>query len=174
MPTALETSGAKEVPNEDHPHHSDSTSRMNVDAVGERFLGNQNIVYPANVQAVVDVTQAPYHLDNTGKKDCTSGLIQAIADVLRDDREAMQVSLRNIKASDGPPIHRADELSFTDSASQSTQKTQRPLSGSSVVAGYFLTGNPLDAFSTFRTGPTGSVTRLSILTRTCRMRSEWN
>jgi hypothetical protein len=95
VPTALRTSVINDLPNQDQPIDSESTFRTNVDAEGERFVRNHNIVYPANVQAVVDVTQAPYHLDNTGQEDCTSGLIRAIADVLRDDREAMQVSLRN-------------------------------------------------------------------------------
>ena len=160
-------------PNEDQPIDSESTSRTNVDAASERFLANQNIVYPANVQAVVDVTQAPYHLDNTGQEDCTSGLIRAIADVLRDDREAMQVSLRNINASDGPPIHRADELSFTE-CQAIRSKEPEAIIGFERCRGIFPYRQPVGRILYFPTGPTGSVTRLSILTQTCRMRSAWN
>jgi hypothetical protein len=41
---------------------------------------DQNIVFPKNAMAVVDVTKPPYNCDNTGKRDCTEALIRAMDD----------------------------------------------------------------------------------------------
>ncbi|MBE7539655.1 MAG: hypothetical protein HS122_14750 [Opitutaceae bacterium] len=48
----------------------------------------ENCVYPAAALAVIDVTKAPYHCDNQGRKDCTEALIRALDDILRPTLEA--------------------------------------------------------------------------------------
>lgn len=49
-----------------------------------------NITFPKNCRAVVDVTQAPYHCDPTGREDCTEALIRALDDVIRPWRDALK------------------------------------------------------------------------------------
>ncbi|MFA7368239.1 MAG: glycosyl hydrolase family 28-related protein [Kiritimatiellales bacterium] len=56
-----------------------------------------DIIYPADLEAVVDVTKPPYNADPTGQTDCTAALIRAVDDVLRPDREALKETLRTIK-----------------------------------------------------------------------------
>jgi hypothetical protein len=52
-------------------------------------LKAENIVYPENLQAIVDVTKPPYSADNSGKSDCTAVLIRAINDIIKPDRRAL-------------------------------------------------------------------------------------
>jgi hypothetical protein len=59
--------------------------------------GSEDIVYPAGLEAVVDVTKAPYFADPTGRTDCTAALNQAIDDDLRPDYEAIKQTQRTIK-----------------------------------------------------------------------------
>ncbi|MDD4226882.1 MAG: glycosyl hydrolase family 28-related protein [Mariniphaga sp.] len=47
----------------------------------------ENIIYPADAEAVIDMTKSPYHLDNTGEKDCSDAIIRALDDVLRPTRD---------------------------------------------------------------------------------------
>lgn len=56
-----------------------------------------DILYPADLEALVDVTKPPYNADPTGKTDCTAALIRAVDDVLRPDLEALKETLRTIK-----------------------------------------------------------------------------
>jgi hypothetical protein len=71
----------------------------------------ENIVYPQDAEAVLDVTQPPYRADNTGTKDCTAILIRAIDDILRPDREALQRTIRNIRG-ERKDVFRADQTDF--------------------------------------------------------------
>jgi hypothetical protein len=58
---------------------------------------SEEILYPAGLEAVVDVTKAPYRADPTGRTDCTAALIRAVDDVMRPDEEALKQTLRTIK-----------------------------------------------------------------------------
>lgn len=42
----------------------------------------ENVIYPENCKAILDVTKAPYFVDNTGTEDCTEKLIQILNDVM--------------------------------------------------------------------------------------------
>ncbi len=42
----------------------------------------QNIRFPADCKAIIDVTKPPYNCDNTGREDCTKAICRAIDDVL--------------------------------------------------------------------------------------------
>lgn len=48
-----------------------------------RAASTDNIVFPSDALAVVDVTKAPYHCDNSGERDCTAALIRALDDLVR-------------------------------------------------------------------------------------------
>lgn len=41
-----------------------------------------NFVFPADCQAIIDVTKPPYNLDNTGREDCTEALCRIVDDIL--------------------------------------------------------------------------------------------
>ena len=71
----------------------------------------ENVVYPADLRAIVDVTQPPYNADSTGQRDCTAALIRAIDDILRPDRRAMQETLAIVR-SDRRDVVQADEVDF--------------------------------------------------------------
>jgi len=43
----------------------------------------KTIAYPPESNVVLDVTKAPYFLDNTGTKDCTSGLVAILDDMAK-------------------------------------------------------------------------------------------
>src|SRR6056297_2773083 len=49
--------------------------------------GDENIIYPADAEAVIDMTSPPYNLDNTGKEDCSDAIIRALDDILRPTRD---------------------------------------------------------------------------------------
>ena len=71
----------------------------------------ENIIYPEELRAVVDVTQPPYNADPTGQKDCTSALIRAIDDIIRPDREALKQTI-TIVTGERKDVFRADEIDF--------------------------------------------------------------
>lgn len=54
---------------------------------------SQNIIYPVNANAVIDVTKPPYNVDNTGKKDCTNDLNRAYSDVMEVILKAYKKSI---------------------------------------------------------------------------------
>ena len=57
----------------------------------------ENVIYPAAATAIVDVTQPPYNVDNSGKTDCTEALIRAYDDMLRPVLSGFQESLRAVE-----------------------------------------------------------------------------
>ena len=44
----------------------------------------ENVMFPSESRAVLDVTKAPYFVDPTGQEDCTQKLRQILDDVLKD------------------------------------------------------------------------------------------
>ena len=58
--------------------------------------------YPSNTKAVINVTQAPYYCDNTGRTDCTAALRRAINDVLSPNIDGIQRALDKLNASGDP------------------------------------------------------------------------
>ena len=52
---------------------------------------NENIVYPPDAGAVIDMTKPPYNMDNTGRADCSDALIQALDDVLTPTRNRQKM-----------------------------------------------------------------------------------
>ena len=50
----------------------------------------ENIVFPEQSRAVLDVTKAPYFLDNTGQEDCTEKLRSLLNDLMSDIIEDMK------------------------------------------------------------------------------------
>lgn len=71
----------------------------------------ENIVYPKDVQAVIDVTQPPYSADPTGQRDCTAALVQAMDDIVARDRALLKKTLRIVKG-ERKDVYRADEIDF--------------------------------------------------------------
>ena len=59
--------------------------------------GRENIVFPSNALAVVDITKSPYNCDKSGKNDCTKALIQAIDDILRPTLEAQKALVKEME-----------------------------------------------------------------------------
>ncbi len=41
-----------------------------------------NVIFPNNCKGIIDVTKAPYFVDNTGKEDCTQKLCKILDDIL--------------------------------------------------------------------------------------------
>ena len=50
----------------------------------------ENIVYPENCRAFIDVTKEPWCLDNTGKEDCTAKLVALLDSILEHNIPEMQ------------------------------------------------------------------------------------
>ncbi|MEI6195464.1 MAG: hypothetical protein WCS42_14150 [Verrucomicrobiota bacterium] len=50
----------------------------------------EEFVFPPEVKGIIDVTKAPYFADPTGKRDCTTVLIRAIDDMMREDHTLTQ------------------------------------------------------------------------------------
>jgi len=73
----------------------------------------ENIVYPPEAKAVIDVTKAPYFADNSGKTDCTAALIRAVDDALREDRQAMQETLAIVQG-EKKDVFTANVLPFAE------------------------------------------------------------
>jgi hypothetical protein len=51
---------------------------------------DREIRFPASARQIVDVTEAPYHCDPTGRDDCTAALLRALDDAVRPWREAFE------------------------------------------------------------------------------------
>jgi len=69
----------------------------------------ENIVFPADLRAIVDVTRPPYNADNTGRRDCTEALIRAINDTVVSDRNGMKVTVEEMTRDPRPSfIHGAN------------------------------------------------------------------
>jgi hypothetical protein len=49
-----------------------------------------NIVYPPEANVILDVTKAPYFLDNTGTKDCTRALVAILDDMAKISLDGMK------------------------------------------------------------------------------------
>ena len=56
------------------------------------MLNSKNTIFPPNSNAFIDVTKAPYFLDNTGKEDCTQKLIKVLDDVLSEHIRDMKAT----------------------------------------------------------------------------------
>lgn len=80
---------------------------------GLSTLQAENIIYPKDLRAIVDVTQAPYYADPTGQRDCTAILIRALDDILRPDRQAMQKTIANLEGQ-RRDVYRADSIPFSE------------------------------------------------------------
>ena len=50
----------------------------------------ENIVYPENCRGYIDVTKAPWSLDNTGREDCTQKLVALLDSILEHNIPEMQ------------------------------------------------------------------------------------
>lgn len=61
-------------------------------------LAAENIVYPSDAAAIIDVTRPPYNCDNTGRQDCTAALNRALDDLLRPDLLGQRAIEREIAA----------------------------------------------------------------------------
>jgi hypothetical protein len=57
----------------------------------------ENIVFPRNAQAVIDITKPPYNCDNRGIKDCTKALILAMDDLLRPTLKAQKTLVKEME-----------------------------------------------------------------------------
>lgn len=53
---------------------------------------SQNIIFPSDLNTIVDVTKPPYNCDNTGVVDCSDALIRAMDDIVRPSRDG-QIAL---------------------------------------------------------------------------------
>ena len=60
----------------------------------------ENVVYPPDSQAIVDVTRPPYNADPTGQTDCSEALIRAYDDVMRTIQEHYEETVRALQAGD--------------------------------------------------------------------------
>lgn len=54
------------------------------------MTNHKQIVYPADANVILDVTKAPYFLDNTGQKDCTSTLIKILDQIAQHSLDGMK------------------------------------------------------------------------------------
>lgn len=58
----------------------------------------ENVIFPENSRAVIDVTKAPYFLDHTGREDCTKKLQSILNDLMADvikDMKTVYDALQN-------------------------------------------------------------------------------
>jgi len=62
----------------------------------------ENIVFPADLRTIIDVTKPPYNCDNTGNIDCTEALIRAMDDVLRPTYEGQKTIEKELAADPRP------------------------------------------------------------------------
>ena len=71
----------------------------------------ENIVYPEDVRAVINVTHPPYNADPTGQRDCTAALIQAMDDIVQRDRTLLKQTIAMVRGQ-RKDVYRADEIEF--------------------------------------------------------------
>ena len=50
----------------------------------------KTIIYPPEANVILDVTKAPYFLDNTGTKDCTRALVAILEDMAKISIDGMK------------------------------------------------------------------------------------
>ena len=68
----------------------------------------ENIVYPENCRGVIDVTKAPWSLDNTGKEDCTQKLVQLLDSILEHNIPEMQAVYDELAAMPGDGVTKSN------------------------------------------------------------------
>lgn len=59
-----------------------------------------NVIFPKNCKGIIDVTKAPYFVDNTGKEDCTQKLCKILDDILFcmiAEMEEVYETLKNLR-----------------------------------------------------------------------------
>lgn len=70
----------------------------------------ENIIYPANCRGVIDVTKAPWSLDNTGKEDCTQKLVQLLDSILEHNIPEMQAVYDELAAMPGDGVTKSNNF----------------------------------------------------------------
>ncbi len=60
------------------------------------------LVFPDNCRAIIDVTKAPYYVDNTGKTDCTKQIIKILDDIIATDLDAFRKTVSKLKSNPNP------------------------------------------------------------------------
>jgi len=82
--TFIKTAGVASLASALAPGRNFAAGKSTGTPASERHRASrENIVFPANAGAVVDVTRPPYNCDRTGLVDCTAALIRALDDILR-------------------------------------------------------------------------------------------
>ena len=72
----------------------------------------ENVIYPENCKAILDVTKAPYFVDNTGQEDCTEKLICILNDILSVHAKDMEEVYETLCASEeGTNIYLSNRVS---------------------------------------------------------------
>lgn len=61
-----------------------------------------HIRYPVGARAVINVTAAPHYLDNTGRRDCTAGLVRLLDEVLAAEVRGMGLIREKLQADPDP------------------------------------------------------------------------
>ena len=61
-----------------------------------------NVVYPPEAAAILDVTKAPYFADNTGKTDCTQILVSILDEIARHSIEGMKRTVDRLQSDPRP------------------------------------------------------------------------
>ncbi len=62
------------------------------------------IAYPPGALAIIDVTQAPYFADHTGREDCTAILVQILDDLLQPSIDGMKAVMDILEAETSPDV----------------------------------------------------------------------
>ena len=55
----------------------------------QQNVTRNEIVFPPQVRAVINLIKPPYNLDNMGQRDCTEGLIRAFDDIVQPTYEGL-------------------------------------------------------------------------------------
>ena len=66
------------------------------------LTSKNRIVYPPDAAAVIDVTQAPYFLDNTGNKDCTAVLVSILDEIALHSIRGMKKVMDELESVSSP------------------------------------------------------------------------
>lgn len=74
----------------------------------------ENVVFPKNCRAVLDVTQAPLFLDNTGMTDCSRKLTEWIDSMLMLQLEQMEITKKHVMEHPEPTVRLAMECRKVD------------------------------------------------------------